>query len=65
MTCMALSKYYSIDGAFNELMVFMNHQPKSRANARFAYERGAQGKEIRVYSSKLIRTGQEVYVFFG
>ncbi|KAJ9608543.1 hypothetical protein H2200_007531 [Cladophialophora chaetospira] len=43
----------------------MNHQPKARANARFAYERSSEGMEIRVYSTKLILVGQEVYIFYG
>jgi len=57
---------HSIDGDHpGNLLVFMNHMPKSKSNARFSYERGAEGKKVRVYSTKKVEPGEEIYIFYG
>ena len=46
-------------------MVLISHQPNNRTNARLSYERSAEGAQIRVYATSLLRDEEEIYAFYG
>ncbi|KAK5290622.1 hypothetical protein LTR99_011023 [Exophiala xenobiotica] len=58
-------KDHSIEASAECAMAYINHAPRSVANAHFAYCETARGRVIRVFAKKTILRPNEITIFYG